>query len=168
MSAKDIDIIGQKQINTENIRLQGLNAEAAALAEVRRSNAASGERMAESEARQAREELKKLKLHYQLLLAKPMHQIAELSGDFRRTYEAQQLLMAEWMVSQKAFKELAIQYGMKTGKTVEQVIEEGVNKMVDVIENRHEKSHKTNSFDGNVIAPYGEKIIEKYKIKIKQ
>lgn len=160
MSAKDIDLIGQKQINTENTKMQGLQAEAAALAEARRSSAASGQWLAEANARRAQKDLESLKLHYQLLLAKPMHQIAELSGDFKKTYEAQQLLMAEWMVSQKAFKELAIQYGMKAGKTAKEIIQEGFDKEIDVLEAKNNPEHNTNVDED--FEPYLEPMKKKY------
>lgn len=156
MSANDIEVVGQKLINAETINGNTLAIEARNLAlEARNLALASGgsDHQAKEEARIAKKELDSLKLHYQLLLAKPMHQIAELSGDFRKTYEAQQLLMAEWMVSQKAFKELAIQYGTKAGKTADEIMQEGLEKEIDVLESKHNPEHNTNSNNSSIIRP---------------
>ena len=42
------------------------------------------------------------------LLAKPMAEIAAKNGRFRETYDKQQEMLADWIVSQRAFKELAM------------------------------------------------------------
>ena len=66
--------------------------------------------------------------YYSKLLAKPMAEIAQANRSFKETYEAQMELLADWMVSQKAFKELAIQFGIERGLTPDEVIEMGLNK----------------------------------------
>lgn len=99
--------------------------------------------------------------YYKNLLSRPMHEIAAKNGNFKKTYEEQQRLMAEWMVSQKAFKELAIQFGQKLGKTPQEVIKEGLDKKIDVLENRHDKEHNSNADDG-FFDPYRESLKEKY------
>ena len=92
-----------------------------------------------------------------------MQVIAEHNGDFKKTYEEQQALLADWMVSQKAFKELAIQFGFDAhGHTPEQVIEMGLDKKIDVLEDKHDPSHNTNVGDGSTIGPRKEALIEKY------
>lgn len=100
--------------------------------------------------------------YYKSLLCKPMLEIAEASGDFKKTYEEQMAFIADWMVSQKAFKELAIELGEKQGMTPEEVIEMGLDKKIDVLEDRHDPKHNTNAGDGNTIAPRKAKLIEKY------
>lgn len=45
-------------------------------------------------------------------------------------------LLADWMVSQKAFKELAIQFGIEKGLTPTEVHQMGLNKELDVLENK--------------------------------
>ena len=100
---------------------------------------------------------------YKELLTKPMQVIAEQNGDFKKTYEEQQALLAEWMVSQKAFKELAIQFGFDAhGHTPEHVIEMGLDKKIDVLEDRHDPSHNTIAGDSTIIGPRKEKLVEKY------
>ena len=98
--------------------------------------------------------------YYKNLLAKPMREIAEADGNFKKAYEEQMLFMAEWMVSQKAFKEVAIELGEKQGLNSDEVINMGVKKEIEVLENRNNPSHKTNANDGNVIPPRKEKLKE--------
>ena len=52
---------------------------------------------------------------WQELLTKPMEVIAQNNPVFKSAHEAQQELMASWMVGQRAFKELAIDYGIQLG-----------------------------------------------------
>ena len=102
--------------------------------------------------------------YYKKLLAKPMAEIAEENHDFKNAYETQMELLAEWMVSQKAFKELAIQFGIEKGLTPDEVIEMGLNKKIDVLESNNETSHNTNANNSSIIKPH----IDKLKNKIKK
>ena len=88
---------------------------------------------------------------YKNLLCQPMSVIAQKNINFKATYEAQMQTLADWMVSQKAFKELAIQFGFEKGLSVEQVVQMGKSKKVDVIENKNDLSHKTNALDDEFI-----------------
>ena len=101
--------------------------------------------------------------YYSKLLAKPMAEIAQANRSFKETYEAQMDLLAEWMVSQKAFKELAIQFGIEKGLTSDEVIKMGLDKKIDVLENRHDVSHNTNVGDSVYIGPRVEKLKNKLK-----
>ena len=101
--------------------------------------------------------------YYSKLLAKPMAEIAQANRSFKETYEAQMDLLAEWMVSQKAFKELAIQFGIEKGLTSDEVIKMGLDKKIDVLENRHDVSHNTNVGDSVYIGPRVEKLKNKIK-----
>ena len=85
--------------------------------------------------------------YYKKLLAKPMVEIAEENHDFKKAYETQMELLADWMVSQKAFKELAIQFGIEKGLNPDQIREMGQAKKIDVLNDAHNESHKTNSKD---------------------
>lgn len=66
------------------------------------------------------------------------------------------------MVSQKAFKELSIQFGAEKGLEPNEVIEMGLDKKIDVLEDKNDPSHNTNAGDGTTIAPRKESLIEKY------
>ena len=85
--------------------------------------------------------------YYSKLLAKPMAEIAQANRSFKETYEAQMELLADWMVSQKAFKELAIQFGVEKGLTPDEIRDMGIKKESDVLLNNNNPSHKTNSSD---------------------
>ncbi len=100
--------------------------------------------------------------YYKQLLSQPMQVIAEHNGDFKKTYEEQQTLLADWMVSQKAFKELAVQFGAEKGYTTEQVIEMGLDKKIDVLEDKNDPSHNTNVGDATLIGNRKEALIDKY------
>lgn len=100
--------------------------------------------------------------YYRNLLAKPMLEIAKANGDFRKTYEMQMTFVAEWMVSQKAFKELAIEFGAEKGYTPEQVIEMGLDKEIDVLEDKNDPSHNTNVGNSRDIKPRKDQLIEKF------
>ncbi|CAJ0733741.1 hypothetical protein [Ralstonia pickettii] len=63
---------------------------------------------------------------YEELLAKPMAEIAAKNGRFRETYDKQQEMLADWILSQRAFKELAMKYGKLAGKTPEEIQAEGM------------------------------------------
>lgn len=101
--------------------------------------------------------------YYSQLLAKPMAEIAQANRSFKETYEAQMELLADWMVSQKAFKELAIQFGIEKGLTSDEVIKMGLNKKIDVLESNNETSHNTNANNSSIIKPYIDKLKEKLK-----
>lgn len=98
---------------------------------------------------------------YKNLLAKPMDEIAENNANFKETYEAQMELMAEWMVSQKAFKELAIEFGFDRGLTHTEVIEQGNVKKIDVLENKHNEEHGSNASGIPLLARKAPKLKEK-------
>ena len=100
--------------------------------------------------------------YYKQLLAQPMQVIAEHNGDFKKTYEEQQTLLADWMVSQKAFKELSIQFGLEKGLEPQEVIEMGLDKKIDVLQDKHEPNHNTNAGDSYLV-DHKENLISKYQ-----
>ena len=87
------------------------------------------------------EEMKTLKK----LLAQPMREIAKQNDDFKKTYKKEMEFLADWMVSQKAFKELAIQYGNKFGIQPEEVIVQGKSLKQHVLKGENNPSHNTNA-----------------------
>lgn len=72
------------------------------------------------QARQLRGKIEELQ-EYDELLARPLHEIAAKHGAFRERWEEQQALLAKWIVSQRAFKDLAMKYGTQAGKTPEEI-----------------------------------------------
>jgi aminopeptidase N len=100
--------------------------------------------------------------YYQKLLTKPMAEIAQANRSFKETYEKQMELLADWMVSQKAFKELAIQFGIEKGLTPDEVHKMGLDKELDVLENKNDPLHKTNSNTIKGIDNYVENLKNKF------
>ena len=103
--------------------------------------------------------------YYKKLLAKPMDEIAKANRSFKETYEAQMELLADWMVSQKAFKELAIQFGIEKGLTPDEIRDMGIKKESDVLLNNNNPSHKTNSSDLTTMQEEVNKLKLKAKLK---
>ncbi|MFZ6673703.1 hypothetical protein [Undibacterium sp. Xuan67W] len=64
---------------------------------------------------------------YEDLLSRPMKEIAQASGGFKKTYEtlveAQDEVLANWIVSQKAFRETAKVLAAQLDKTPEEFTE---------------------------------------------
>lgn len=82
--------------------------------------------------------------YYKNLLTKPMHEIADVNGNFQETYHQQQTILGEWMVSQRAFKELAIQLGIEAGRTKEDIVAEGMANKEKVLNNQTEHGNDFN------------------------
>ena len=91
------------------------------------------------------EELEEEVDEYRKLLCKPMLEIANQNRNFKATYEAQMQIMADWMVSQKAFKELAIQFGFDKKLSKDEVVQMAKDKKIDVINGNNDPLHNTNS-----------------------
>jgi predicted nuclease with TOPRIM domain len=113
-----------------------------------------------------KEKNKKLKQEveiYRQLLCKPLSAIAENNDNFKKNYEEQMQIMADWMVSQKAFKELAIEFGLEKGLKLEGIIQMGNKKELDVLNDKHDPSHNTNVGDSTIIGPRRNNLIAKIK-----
>lgn len=143
-----------RQKDAETIKALEVNAQA----NVRRRQQAE-EELEESVKRiqQAEEEV----LYYKDLLSKPMHEIANNNENFKNTYAIQQELLADWMVSQRAFKELAIDFGIKVGMKREDIVERGMKNKEKVLSN--ETEHGNNAEDNPFINSYTKKLKDKLK-----
>jgi hypothetical protein len=93
------------------------------------------------------------------LLRRPMHEIAEQNRNFARTYEAEKKMLASWMVSQKAFKELAIRFGKEKGLSAAEVIAMGVSLKTDVLKSTNDPDHNTNCSKSAWLRPYAEVLL---------
>ncbi len=94
-----------------------------------------------------------------------MAEIAQANRSFKQAYEDQMELLAGWMVSQKAFKELAIQFGIEKGLTPDEIRDMGIKKEFDVLLNNNNPSHKTNSSDLTTMQEEVDRLKLKAKIK---
>lgn len=82
---------------------------------------------------------------FRSLLSRPMREIADMSGDFKKAYELQQQMLAEWIMGQKAYKETAMQLGMALDMTPEQVQSMAAPNYTAVLENRTEHGNDASS-----------------------
>ena len=104
--------------------------------------------------------------YYKQLLSKPMEEIAAQNGDFKATFEKQQEIIADWIVSQKAFRELAYEFGEKLGLSQEQVREMVPEKKKAVLtDNTRFNNNATDMIDNGMVA-LTEKSIESEKRKV--
>lgn len=73
-----------------------------------------------------------------------MEEIAAANGDFKATFEKQQEIIADWIVSQKAFRELAYEFGEKLGLSQDQVREMVPEKKKAVLNNETKYNNNIN------------------------
>ncbi|NMV41762.1 hypothetical protein [Ralstonia insidiosa] len=112
------------QGNTIDRQNKALKEQGAALEEAQ--NKAGMEEAAWEFERRRRVELEEEVKQYKMLLSKPLHEIAAQNDNFRGAYEKQQEMLSNWVLSQRAFKELAMKYGALAGKTPEEIQAEGM------------------------------------------
>lgn len=97
---------------------------------------------------------------YKNLLSKPMREIAEIDNNFKLAYEKQQELLATWMVTQRAYKEMAIDFGLKLGKTKQEITEALVDEKISKVLN-DETEHGNNAEESVLMTLYVEKLKKK-------
>lgn len=95
---------------------------------------------------------------YRKLLSRPMKEIADASGDFKKTYDLQQQMLAEWILAQRAYRETAMQLGLQVGKSPEEVQKIATQNANAVLENRTE--HANNSTTSPLLAQHAAAILE--------
>lgn len=100
---------------------------------------------------------------YESLLARPMKDIAAANEDFKKTYELQQQMIAEWIMAQKAWQETAMQLGMKLGMTPEEVKEGAAPNTNAVLENRTQ--HGNDASESLLLQKYAADILAMRKSK---
>ena len=70
---------------------------------------------------QANEKLERDNALLESLFTLPMHRMAEKNPHFKASHDAQQLVLAKWILSQKAYAETAFVIGMAAGKSEEEI-----------------------------------------------
>ena len=104
--------------------------------------------------------------NYKALLSKPMEEIAAANGDFKATFEKQQEIIADWIVSQKAFRELAYEFGEKLGLSQDEIKSHARDARKKVITNQTNHDNNANENTGmNILVELTEKTIESQKAK---
>lgn len=111
----------------------------------------------------ARAESKARSLNHEIAQANRTIEAQKLTlSQYVQKSKEQQEILADWIVSQKAFKDLAIQFGGQIGVDTEEVIEMGLDKAIDVLENKNNPSHRTNADGSPLVANLSEKLKEKF------
>ncbi len=82
---------------------------------------------------------------YEKLLTQPLNVIAQHNTTFSQNYREEKELLANWMVSQKAMRELAIQAGLALGLTKEDVSQLGLVSKINVLLNKNDPSIGNNA-----------------------
>jgi hypothetical protein len=77
----------------------------------------------------------------------------------KHLYEVQKNL-AKWMLSQKSFKELAIQFGTEKGLSVDEIIEKSLSIKLDVLESKNSPKHGTNAKDSQFLIQNSEELMQ--------
>ena len=105
--------------------------------------------------------------NYKELLSKPMEEIAAANGDFKATFEKQQEIIADWIVSQKAFRELALELSEEIGMSREDLREKFTEKKKAVLNNETKFDNNANKHMGDgVLVELTDKTILTEKAKI--
>jgi len=99
---------------------------------------------------------------YKDLLSKPFAEIAAYHKGFNATYESQKELLAGWIVSQKAFRELSMNFGEEMGKTQEDITELAKISKLNVLENN--TKYGNDAKDIEFVLPY----VDSIKAKMQQ
>jgi hypothetical protein len=107
----------------------------------------------EAEAKNLKEENKK----YKELLSLPMKEIAEVSGDFRKTYFEQQKILADWILGQQAYRETAKIFAAESGKSKEEFSKVYNDSVNAVLTNQTE--HDNNASEYQVLADHATTIL---------
>lgn len=114
-----------------------------------------------------KKESDELEEYYRGLLCKPMNEIAGHNVSFKETYEAQQVIFASWIVSQKAFKEVAMRCGAKLGKSVEEIIKEGLWAKELVLLNKSEFSSGNNVLSSPLANEKKQELLDKLSVELR-
>lgn len=96
---------------------------------------------------------------FEQLFSLPMKEIAEKNNLFKEAYEAEQLLLAKWILSQKAYAETAFQIGLESGKSIDDVNEMYNDNVSSVLANA--TNYGNNAVTNQILKQNVDKIIRK-------
>lgn len=94
---------------------------------------------------------------YEDLLSRPMKEIAQANDDFKKTYDQQQQVLAQWILGQRAYKETAVQLGMTLDMNIEQVEKMAAPNFTAVLEDRTQ--HGNNASTNPTLAAHASAIL---------
>ena len=142
------ELEAQKFCNQSNDRLiVELRNNAGALAEKNR------------QLQQANEKLESDNAFLESLFTLPMHQMAEKNPHFKASHDAQQLALAKWILSQKAYAETAFVIGTAAGKSAEEINAIYKDSVSSVLANA--TKHNNNAVGNPVLKAHADSIIQR-------
>lgn len=129
----------------------------------------------ENQLKNATEEILKLKnknKKLEELLSRPLKEIAQENAEFKENYEilieAQKEIIADWILSQKAYKETAMILGMQLGKTPEEIKKMAESNEDVVLNNNSTIDDGNNASSSKTLSNHAAKIIDMRKKNVKK
>ena len=92
------------------------------------------------------------------LLSQPLPEIANHNESFKASYEAQQLVLAKWILSQKAYAETALCIGIQAGKSEADVLAVYKDSLSSVLANA--TKHGNNAVTSQVLKDNWHKLVK--------
>lgn len=108
---------------------------------------------------QANEKLERDNAFLESLFTLPMHQMAEKNPRFKASHDAQQLALAKWILSQKAYAETAFVVGIAAGKSAEEILAIYKDSVASVLANA--TKHNNNAVGNPVLKAHADSIIKR-------
>ena len=108
---------------------------------------------------QANEKLEGDNAFLESLFTLPMHQMAEKNPHFKAAHDAQQLALAKWILSQKAYAETAFVVGTAAGKSAEEITAIYNDSISSVLANA--TKHNNNAVGHPVLKAHADSIINR-------
>lgn len=108
---------------------------------------------------QANEKLESDNAFLESLFTLPMHQMAEKNPRFKASHDAQQLALAKWILSQKAYAETAFAIGVAAGKSAEEINAIYKDSISSVLANA--TKHNNNAVGHPVLKAHADSIINR-------
>lgn len=102
------------------------------------------------------------------LLSEPFWHIASQNQPFKTRLMQEHEIFVDWVVSQKAFKELAIEYGKQLGFSKDDVVAKSREKERGVLNNEFKSENKTNISDINLEKTHGNELAGTILSKLKK
>lgn len=148
------EIAAKRELDAEKFRNQSNDS---LIAQLRDKASALAEK--NRQLQQANEKLERDNAFLESLFTLPMHQMAEKNPHFKASHDAQQLALAKWILSQKAYAETAFVIGTAAGKSTEEINAIYKDSVSSVLANA--TKHNNNAVGNPVLKAHADSIINR-------
>ena len=148
------EIAAKRELDAEKFRNQSNDS---LIAQLRDKASALAEK--NHQLQQANEKLERDNAFLESLFTLPMHQMAEKNPHFKASHDAQQLALAKWILSQKAYAETAFVIGTAAGKSAEEINAIYKDSVSSVLANA--TKHNNNAVGNPVLKAHANSIIQR-------